>query len=264
MSDSLTPERLHKLLARAGLGSRREIERWIKSGEITVNGQVATPGTHAIPTDRIARQGRLLSLTRLIGISPQAIAYFKPEGEISTRRDTEGRPTIYDKLPKGRWVAVGRLDINTSGLLLFTNDGELAHRLMHPSSGIEREYAVRVRGEVSEEQLIRLRTGLELEDGFAVFDEITDAGGSGGSNRWFHVVIKEGKKREVRRLWEAVGVVVSRLIRVRYGPIRLGRVLRAGRWRPLDENELRQLYHAAGLHTPQPVNPKRVRLPRRR
>lgn len=264
MNDSLTPERLQKLLARAGLGSRREIESWIKSGEITVNGQVATPGTHAIPTDRIARQGRLLSLTRLTKTVPQAIAYFKPEGQISSRRDPAGRPTVYDQLPKGRWVAVGRLDINTSGLLLFTNDGELAHRLMHPSSGIEREYAVRVRGGVSEEQLTRLRTGVELEDGIAVFDDIVDAGGSGGANHWFHVVIKEGRKREVRRLWEAVGVVVSRLIRVRYGPVRLGRVLRAGRWRPLDDNELRQLYRAAGLHTLKPDSPKRARFPRNR
>ncbi|AOU97619.1 23S rRNA pseudouridylate synthase B [Acidihalobacter yilgarnensis] len=265
MNDSVPPERLQKLLARAGLGSRREIETWIAAGEITVNGEVATLGTRATASDRVTRQGRPLSLSRRIAQEPQTIVYFKPEGEVSTRSDPEGRPSVYANLPRGRWVGVGRLDINTSGLLLFTNDGELAHKLMHPSSGIEREYAVRIRGEASEEQLTRLRTGIELDDGPAGFDDVIDAGGSGGSNHWFHVVLKEGRKREVRRLWEAVGLVVSRLIRVRYGPIQLGRVLRAGRWRALDENELRELYKAAGVNPPFPTRPpKRTRPSRRR
>lgn len=264
MSDSLPPERLQKLLARAGLGSRREIETWIAAGEITVNGQVASLGTRASVSDRIARQGRLLPLTRRITQSPQVIAYFKPEGEVSTRRDPEGRPSVYAHLPRGRWVGIGRLDINTSGLLLFTSDGELAHKLMHPSSEVEREYAVRVRGDVSDEQIARLRAGLELEDGVASFDMVTDAGGSGGSNHWFHVVLKEGRKREVRRLWEAVGVTVSRLIRVRYGPIQLGRALRAGRWRMLDENERCMLYRVAGLNPPLADPPKRPRVSQRR
>ncbi|OBS10458.1 pseudouridine synthase [Acidihalobacter prosperus] len=264
MSDSLPPERLQKLLARAGLGSRREIETWIAAGEITVNGEVATLGTRATADDRIARQGRLLSLARRVARPTQTLAYFKPEGEVSTRSDPEGRPSVYANLPRGRWVGVGRLDINTSGLLLFTSDGELAHKLMHPSSGIEREYAVRVRGEVSEAQIARLREGVELEDGHAGFDEVIDAGGSGGSNHWFHVVIREGRKREVRRLWEAVGLAVSRLIRVRYGPIQLGRSLRAGRWRMLEEQELRDLYQAAGLEAPQAKPARRARTPRRR
>lgn len=264
MNDSVPPERLQKLLARAGLGSRREIEGWIAAGEIAVNGEVATLGTRARPSDRVTRLGRPLALSRRVAQAPRTIAYFKPEGEISTRKDPDGRPSAFARLPRGRWVGVGRLDINTSGLLLFTSDGELAHRLMHPSSGVEREYAVRVRGEVDDAQLARLREGVTLDDGPASFDEVTDAGGSGGANRWFHVVIKEGRKREVRRLWEAVGATVSRLIRVRYGPVRLGRVLRAGRWRELEGAELAELYRAAGLEPPgaEAPPPRPARRPR--
>lgn len=237
-------------MAKAGFGSRREIEKWIKAGEIKVNGEVATLGTRATVKDRVTRLGEVVALNRWVRSVPQAIAYYKPEGEIVTRNDPQGRQSVYEQLPRGRWVNVGRLDINTSGLLIFTSDGELAHRLMHPSNAIEREYAVRVRGVVDELQVERLRTGVELEDGFACFSEIIDAGGSGGANHWFHVVIKEGRKREVRRLWEAVDVAVSRLIRVRYGPIPLGRKLRSGRWRFLEREELRQLYLSVGLEVP--------------
>lgn len=250
MSEHIVPERLQKLIAKAGFGSRREIEGWIRAGEVKVNGEIATLGTRATVKDRVTHRGRVIHLNRWGRHVPRAIAYYKPEGEIVTRNDPQRRESVYEHLPRGRWVNVGRLDINTSGLLIFTSDGELAHQLMHPSNAIEREYAVRIRGQVDEPQLERLRTGVVLEDGPACFDEVVDAGGSGGVNRWFHVVIKEGRKREVRRLWESVGVAVSRLIRVRYGPIRLGRKLRSGRWRYLETEELRQLYKAVGLEEP--------------
>lgn len=250
MTDISPPERLQKLLARAGLGSRREIEAWIAAGEITVNGQPATLGTRAGLDDRIKRKGRLLQLDRARPQAPRVLAYHKPEGEVSTRRDPEGRPSVFGALPKGRWIGVGRLDVNTLGLLLFTNDGELAHRLMHPSSQLEREYAVRVRGELNAEQRAQLLTGVALEDGTARFDRVDAAAGGEGSNHWYHVVLREGRKREVRRLWEAVGLTVSRLIRVRYGAVKLPRWLRAGHWQELNEAQLRALYAAAGLDFP--------------
>lgn len=252
------PERIQKLLASAGLGSRREIERWIAAGDVKVNGVAAELGQRVTRADRIEVGGYPVRLPSVEKFERRVLIYNKPEGELVTRDDPEGRPTVFDKLPKlqgGRWIAVGRLDINSSGLLLFTNDGELANRLMHPSREIEREYAVRVLGEVKPEMLERLRSGVELEDGKAQFDEIRDAGGE-GANRWFHVVLREGRNREVRRLWEAVGVKVNRLKRVRFGDVLLGRLL-MGHQRNLEEAELASLMVLAGLEEPKPPKPRR-------
>jgi len=244
-------ERLQKLLANAGLGSRREIEQWIIDGKVTVNGKVATLGDRAFPSDALSVNGRPISSKRLGGNERYAIIYNKPEGEIVTRNDPGGRKTIFDRLPKppnGRWVTVGRLDINTSGLILLTNDGELANRLMHPRYEIDREYAVRVHGEVTKEMVHRLVSGIKLEDGDARFEDVVDSGGDAdGKNRWFHVAIMEGRKREVRRLWEAVGVTVSRLKRVRYGPIFLNSAVKAGQWRELEKDERKALLDAVGI-----------------
>ncbi|MCG5515530.1 MULTISPECIES: 23S rRNA pseudouridine(2605) synthase RluB [Ectothiorhodospira] len=253
-------ERLHKLLAQAGLGSRREVERWIAQGWITVNGKVAKVGDQAGPDDEIAIQGRPVTVE-----TPdlRVLAYHKPEGEVSTRSDPEGRVTVFDHLPrlrKGRWISVGRLDINTSGLLLFTTDGELANRMMHPSRQMEREYAVRVLGEVDPAVIQRLQEGVALEDGEARFDEIREAGGS-GANHWYHVTLREGRNREVRRLWESQGVTVSRLIRVRYGPVELDQGLRSGRWRELAPDEMKRLYSALDLKWTRPRTPTRIMRP---
>ncbi len=247
-------ERLQKLLANAGLGSRRQVEQWIREGRVEVNGRVARLGDRAGPDDRIRVDGRPVSRRRLAAGERFVILYNKPEGEVVTRSDPEGRRTVFDalpRLPSGRWIAVGRLDVNSSGLLLFTNDGELANRLMHPRQRIEREYAVRVHGEVTEEMVERLVQGVELEDGPARFEEVVYSGGE-GSNRWFHVVIMEGRKREVRRLWEAVGAVVNRLKRVRYGPVFLDSKVKAGQWRELDREEKKALLRIAGLKEDRP------------
>mgnify|MGYP000193375663 CR=1 FL=1 len=245
-------ERLQKVLAQAGLGSRRQIEQWIGAGRVVVDGKPAELGQKVSGRERISVDGRPVRIVVAGKVLPEVLIYHKPVGEVCSRDDPEGRPTVFEALPRprqGRWVSVGRLDINTSGLLLFTTDGELANRLMHPSQEIEREYAVRVLGEVDRSLLQRLVDGVELEDGVARFVAVTEAGG-GGANRWFHVVIKEGRKREVRRLWESQGVTVSRLTRVRFGPLALERALRQGRWRPLTPHEQKQLYQAAGLKAP--------------
>src|SRR3990172_4283729 len=242
-------EKLQKVLARAGYGSRREIEGWISAGRITVNGKPATLGDRVTENDKICIDGHAPQAHRLHSTKRRVLAYYKPEGEVCTRADPEGRPTIFDHLPtlrNGRWIAVGRLDINTTGLILLTTDGELANRLMHPSSEIEREYAVRVMGQVSSDMLQRLTTGIMLEDGPAHFDAVIDAGGQ-GSNHWYHVILKEGRNREVRRLWESQGVKVSRLTRVRYGSIALRRGLRIGRWEELEAGDIKTLLHMAGL-----------------
>lgn len=243
----MTAERLQKVLARAGLGSRREIEGWISAGRLRIDGVTAELGAQVSGVETITLDGKPLILAA--PATSRVIAYHKPVGEVCTRQDTEGRPTVYDQLPRlqqGRWIGVGRLDINTSGLLLFTNDGELANRLMHPAQQLEREYAVRVFGEVDGLILNRLLQGVELEDGPARFLGLRDAGGS-GANRWYHVILGEGRNREVRRLWESQGVQVNRLIRVRYGPIELGRHPIAGKWRELVPDELAMLRAAAGL-----------------
>lgn len=242
------PERLQKILARAGLGSRREIETWIRAGRISINGRTATLGDRVGEGDRVKVDNRLIRLHQSLPAATRVLAYYKPEGEVVTRRDPEGRRTVYDGLPRikrGKWTAVGRLDINSSGLLLFTTNGELANRLLHPSAAIEREYAVRTRGEASAEQLKRLLAGVQLEDGVACFSDIIDAGGR-GLNHWYHVVITEGRNREVRRLWESQGLVVSRLIRVRFGPYKLPRNKRVGQFWDLTKKELDALSNAAG------------------
>lgn len=259
-------EKLQKVLARAGFASRREVEEWIAAGRISINGKIATLGARVGEHDVIRVDGRVVQRARLVPRERRVLIYHKPVGEVCTRADPEGRPTIFDNLPRlanGRWVTVGRLDINTSGLLLLTNDGELANRLMHPSSGVEREYAVRVLGEVPPETLDRLRDGVELEDGPAHFDRVMDAGGE-GANHWYHVTLREGRNREVRRLWESQGVVVSRLIRVRYGNVMLPRNLRAGRFTDLTGPDLEGLLALVGLSGAATARPDRRRAPQRR
>ena len=242
-------ERLQKVLAAAGLGSRRQIEEWIRAGRVDVNGEIAQLGDRVRPTDRIRVDGRLIPARRLEPTERQILVYSKPEGELVTRADPEGRRTVFESLPRpkgGRWIAVGRLDVNSMGLLLLTTDGELANRLMHPSREVEREYAVRVLGEVTPEVLQRLRSGVELDDGPARFDNVADMGGE-GANHWYRVTLHEGRYREVRRMWEAVGVKVSRLKRVRFGPVTLGSTDRAGRWRDATAEERAALVALAGL-----------------
>jgi len=233
----VSSERLQKVLAQAGLGSRRAMEVWIKQGVIKVNQSVAELGAKVEVGDRVRVDDRQYEVCELDEKErPRLLLYHKPDGEISTRNDPEGRKTVFHRLPQlqnGRWIAVGRLDINTSGVLLFTNSGELANRLMHPSSEIEREYAVRILGEVDETMLKNLKKGVELEDGPAKFDSIEDAGGQ-GSNHWYHVTLKEGRNQEVRRLWTSQGVTVSRLIRVRFGDLLLPRDLRLGKFLDVD------------------------------
>ncbi len=247
-------ERLQKVLANAGMGSRREIEGWITEGRVEVNGQPAQLGQRVMPNDAIRVDGRPIAKRMLEAPEREVLVYNKPEGELVTRRDPEGRRTVFQSLPKlkhGRWIPVGRLDINSTGLLLLTTDGELANQLMHPSRQVEREYAVRVMGEVTEEQLTQLTHGVELEDGPARFEEIVESGGE-GINRWFHVVIMEGRQREVRRMWEAVGARVNRLKRVRYGSVILESALKVGRWRYLSDTEVDELLVTLGLKSSRP------------
>ena len=229
-------EKLQKVLARAGAGSRREMETYISAGRVSVEGKTAYLGDRVEGNELIRLDGHQIKLKPAQDDLCRVLMYNKPEGEMCTRKDPEGRPTVFDRLPKldsSRWVAVGRLDINTSGMLLFTTDGELANRLMHPSKQVEREYAVRVFGEVNEAILQTLRHGVKLEDGTAKFQKITYRGGE-GRNHWFHVVLSEGRNREVRRLWESQDVQVSRLIRVRYGDLEMKRQLPLGGWTELN------------------------------
>ena len=243
------PERIQKLLARAGVGSRREVESWIGAGRLSINGKPVEPGQKATVDDRIELDGKRLDIVAGAELVRRVLIYNKPEGEVTTRRDPEGRPTVFDSLPRlrdHRWIAIGRLDINTTGLVLFTTDGELANRLMHPSRQIDREYAVRVFGDVDEAMVKRLSEGVLLDDGMAKFSDISEAGGK-GINQWFHVTLLEGRNREVRRLWESQGVRVSRLKRVRYGPVFLPSRLTVGKWEELDQKAVDSLSKAVDL-----------------
>ena len=242
-------EKLQKVLARMGLGSRRYMEEVIAAGRVSVNGRVATVGERIEPTDELRIDGRKLSYQAEEEVRRRVLVYYKPEGEICSRNDPEGRPTVFEQLPQltnDRWVMVGRLDINSTGLLLFTNDGELANRLMHPSNEVEREYAVRVMGEVTNAVRTTLITGVELEDGPAKFESFKEIGGD-GINRWYQVVVKEGRNREVRRLCESQELKVRRLLRTRYGSVILPRELRTGRWIELDKLEIDHLVQSVQM-----------------
>lgn len=242
-------ERIQKLLARAGVGSRREIERWIEEGKLTVNGNLIQLGYHLKAGDHLQLNGRVVKWEKYADQPTRVLVYHKPVGELVTRRDPEGRPVIFTQLPKlavGRWIAVGRLDINTSGLLLVTNNGELANRLMHPSRQVEREYAVRILGEVDDAMIERLKTGIELDDGPAHFEDVRFYAGE-GANKWFYVTVRQGRNRLVRRLWEAEGVKVSRLMRVRYGDVTLPEKVRAHSFFELEHKELQALLDSVDL-----------------
>ena len=249
-------EKLQKILATAGLGSRRELEKWISAGRVSVNGSVAKLGDRADSSDRILVDGRPVKI--YTDDSPRVLMYSKPEGEVSTTSDPEGRPTVFDRLPRlnrGRWIAIGRLDINTSGLLLFTNHGELANRLMHPSYEVKREYMARIHGDVDEAMIKRLTDGVILEDGLAKFQTVKaqhprGIAEEGGRNRWFRVILAEGRTREVRRLWESQGVEVNRLKRISYGPIDLPSIVRSSDFIELDPKQVISLFKAVSLKPP--------------
>ncbi len=245
---SAPPERLQKILAGAGFGSRRAIEQRIAAGQVNLNGAKAELGAQAGAGDRIQIDGRSLQVVAE-QVLHQTLIYHKPEGELTTRNDPEGRRTVFDRLPAvrdGRWIAVGRLDLNTAGLLLLTTDGELANQMMHPSGGVDREYLCRIRGEVSDEQLQQLLDGIELEDGQAKFSDLI-IGEQTSGHTWFTVTLMEGRNREVRRLWEAVGAQVARLKRVRFGPVFLPAKLRTGQYQRLNNNDHRVLREDVGL-----------------
>ncbi len=241
-------ERVQKVLASLAIGSRRQIEAMIKAGRIQINGRTVRLGDRMQPGDKVKVDGRLCGGRVHQSARTRVLAYYKPAGEICTQRDPEGRRTVFQHLPRlkrGRWISIGRLDFNTTGLLLFTNNGELANRLMHPGSVIEREYAVRVLGRATPRQLHNLRAGVTLEEGTARFTDIVDSGGA-GSNHWYHVVIMAGRNREVRRLWESQGLTVSRLIRTRYGAYILPRKRRPGQFWELTADEIRALQADTG------------------
>ena len=240
-------ERLQKLIANAGYGSRRWAERLIEQGRVTLNNHDAQLGDKALINDKVRIDGRLIDLTRYVDVKTKVLILNKQAGVICSNKDADGRKSVFDLLPKNsRWIMIGRLDLNTSGLLLFTNNGELANKLMHPSAQIDREYAVRVLGDVQEEHIKILTNGVELEDGFAKFHEVTRGGGE-GANRWYRVVIREGRKREVRRLWEFLDFKVSRLIRTRFGDIRLPDKLRSNQSEYLKPKQVQALLNSVNL-----------------
>jgi 23S rRNA pseudouridine2605 synthase len=247
-ADAGKGEKLQKVLARRGLGSRREMEQWIEAGRLSIDGVTARLGDRVHDGQRIELDGRRIEQA---SSATRCLLYNKPTGEVCSRKDPDGRKTVFDRLPKvrdGRWISIGRLDYNTSGLLLFTTDGELANRLMHPSANIDREYLVRVKGEVSEEQLQAMLDGVLLEDGVARFTDIQPGrGDEDSSNRWFYVVLMEGRNREVRRLWESQGLQVSRLKRVRYGEVFMPSRLKKGQFQELEQRDVETLYRMAGL-----------------
>ena len=242
-------ERIQKLIANAGYGSRRWAERLIEQGRISINKKPAKLGDKANITDKVTIDGRLIDLGRFSEEETKVLILNKQAGVICSNKDEEGRKSVFEFLPDNtRWVMVGRLDLNTSGLLLFTNNGELANKLMHPSSQIDREYAVRVLGKVEDEHIKMLTNGIDLDDGFAKFHRVTIGGGE-GANRWYHVVLREGRKREVRRLWEALGFKVSRLIRIRFSDIRLPEKLRANQSEYLKPKQVQALLKSVNLKT---------------
>ena len=245
-------EKIQKVLAARGVGSRRQVERWVEAGRVRINGKLATIGDRVSDTDLIRVDGRRIASAR---VRHRHLLYNKPEGEICSRDDPEGRNTVFDRLPRlknQRWISVGRLDFNTAGLLLFTTDGALANTLMHPSTGIEREYAVRVLGTVTEESLERMRQGVRLEGGICRFSDIQRGRGADldSANRWFYVVLMGGRNREVRKLWESQGCSVSRLKRVRYGSFFIPRKMKAGRYAEVTGKDADELYRLAGLTHP--------------
>ncbi len=258
-------QKLQKALAQAGLGSRRDMEQWVLAGRVTVNGAPATIGARVGPNDAIQVDGQPLRRARN-DTPPRVILYYKPEGEIVSHDDPGKRPRVYDRLPQPRgakWLAIGRLDFNTSGLLILTTSGELANRMMHPRYELEREYAVRVLGRLNPEQQAKLLSGIQLDDGLARCEAVQDRGGE-GANHWYHVVIREGRNREVRRLFEALGLRVSRLMRVRFGAISLPRGLKRGQFVELEPREVRQLLGSLGLEAPSPAVARGARPAHRR
>jgi len=253
-------EKLQKVLARTGLGSRREMERWIEAGRVKINGAPAKLG------DRVETSSHIQVDNKPLNAAPaekaRCILYHKPVGEVCSRKDPQGRPTVFDHLPKlksGRWISIGRLDFNTSGVLLFTTDGDLANALMHPSANIEREYMVRVMGGVGGEMIQRLLDGVMLDDGLARFTDIQDGGGD-GINHWYYVVLMEGRNREVRRLWESQGMTVSRLKRVRYGEVFIPSKVKQGQWTELTSKEIKSLYRMGSMEVKAPLRPTRKEL----
>lgn len=240
--------KLHKVLAEAGLGSRRDMEELIVAGRVSVNGEPAHIGQRILPTDQVRINGKQVQ-RKINKRPPRVLVYHKPAGEIVSHNDPDGRPSVFDNLPSmkaAKWLAVGRLDFNTEGLLLFTTSGDLANRLMHPRYGIDREYAVRTLGELEEGMRQKLLNGVELDDGLAQFSKVADGGGE-GVNKWYRVTIGEGRNREVRRMFEAIGLTVSRLIRTRYGALTLPPGLKRGRWEEMEENAVRDLLKISGL-----------------
>lgn len=242
-------EKVHKVLARAGLGSRRQIEDWIREGRIRIDDRNAEIGDRVSEQSVIRLDGKRVHLKPTSEIRRRVLIYNKPVGQICTHHDPQGRSTVFESLPnvyQGRWLSIGRLDINTSGLLMFTNDGELANRMMHPSAEIERHYAVRIHGEATQQQLAQLKKGIELDDGLASFDSIKLGGGQ-GTNNWYIVSLKEGRNREVRRMWQALDLEVSRLIRIQYGCVELPKSLSRGVWSELDDAKVNEVAASVGL-----------------
>ncbi|NRA21043.1 MAG: pseudouridine synthase [Oceanospirillaceae bacterium] len=254
----MNDEKLQKVLARSGYGSRREMERWIEQGRFSINSDKATLGDRVTRRDIVRLDGRVIELVADVDSPRRVLIYNKPVGEVSTRQDPEGRPTVYDHLPplkNARWIAIGRLDINTSGLLIFTSDGDLANKMMHPSANIDREYAVRVLGNIDEDMIARLKEGVLLEDGMAKFTDVQFFDGD-GANKWYHCVVMEGRNREVRRLWESQGIKVSRLKRVRYGSVFMPSDVKIGTWKELDNKEVKAIAKQLELGDKKPLKMK--------